>query len=338
MNLRLNYTTLAILGLLYAAAEANAQSNFPPTLSDPYYAAVLPRPGAYFKPGEPGTGMFVDARPNGSIFIHLAVYDSAGKPTWYAVQDRFVPQFAYAIEAANAPVYHQWHVSDGIGSVHAPLYRTEGGQCLDCVYSEPVIEVAGEFGQASFHWTNSDHLTLDLAGVRSSWKLLPLDGDAVTQADGMWSFRHPSSDGGAIDSVVRLTPVSNPRLVPINHNGGYTAPPRPIVATDWFSMDCVESCDADFWTEHYSGVFPLDNPRFAVWFDRASGRAGIQQYGDYGSGPDHVFSHATRAFSLHPYGDTMIARHSQVPNVFSFGITPYPIEGAIVEMRRIETE
>src|SRR5687768_7725237 len=142
------------LGLLLIVANANAQSAFPPTLDDPYYAAVLPRPGAYFDPDHPGTGMFVDVRTDGSVFIHLAVYDSEGKPTWYAVQDRFVPQFAYATHGDGSIDSNRWYVADGIGYVDAPVYRASGGQCLGCAYTAPPIEVASELGDVRLTWTN----------------------------------------------------------------------------------------------------------------------------------------------------------------------------------------
>lgn len=338
--------------LILAGSTVQAQEAFPPTLDDPYYASTIPSSGAYFDPEQPGTGMFVDARQNGAIFIHLSLYDADGQPTWYVIQDWFDPQYAYALGMDGKPDGKVWHVADGIGSTTAPVYRTSGGQCLGCPYSLPVIEIATELGEVTLHWANVGHVSMSLDGTQSTWTLLPLDGDIASKIEGNWTFRYwegdnfenqhpderyPSTTAAVMQSVVEIESISNPGIIPIDQQGGlFSGKPPVIVATDWFSMKCIQDCDGHFWNAGYSGVPSLPDLRFAVWFDRATGRSGIQQFGrGVSSNGAAAYSYATRSFTLHPNGDRMIARRSQKPNIFSLGITSTEALGSVIEMQRV---
>src|SRR5687768_1049957 len=88
--LLVSFLPLAALPRLAIAQQAN-----PPTAADPYYGSFLPQPGAYYDPAQPGSGVFVDVGPDGTVFAGVFHHDADGSPSFRTMQGTFAPTYAY---------------------------------------------------------------------------------------------------------------------------------------------------------------------------------------------------------------------------------------------------
>lgn len=345
--------------LLLAASGASAQSAFPPTLDDPYYGAALPRSGAYFDAEHPGTGMFVDMRKDGAIFVHLAVYDADGKPTWYAVQDRFDPTYAFQLFDGQ-PFHYTWNAVDSIGSVTGPIYRTEGGACIGCEYTAPIIEEATGLGPISIVWTNTGNATVTIDGHSSNWMRLPLDGVDTAHIAGRWRMQAAFGldlgdearcvEAGCdawFDSVVEIAPI-DPLVPDVDYNVAAGHGPRaPGNVTHWFSVECVDDCErlADahasvppaLWTDQPDLGPPFGDIDIVLWVDATTGAAGIEQLisNDHHT---HWITGRRYSFTLHPGDDHWMARRAFTTGAFSptGAYSARPLDGSLIRMDRVD--
>lgn len=343
--MKCNHWMLAGLALVAMDAQAQSADSWAERLATPYYAAALPQPGAYFDPEHPGTGMFVDIRKDGAIFVHIGVYDELGKPTWYLIQDRFNPSFAYPLNTFGVPILESFYRAPTIGDVVAPIYRAEGGQCLGCSYTAPEIQVAEELGTATLSWSNTGNVRVFLLDRWIEMMRLPLDGTDADRIEGTWRMQawsggttpasqYPDERGRFVDSVVEIRRANE-------------WPPMSIVAyaygsqeyypdvTDRYAMTCLSGCDGDLWhslqpggaSSMYESIAPF------IWL-ASNGAAGLEQYGEMDNGGLSLPAFRY-VFSFHVAGDVMWARRAHKSSNSAGVEVAQPIDGSLVKFERI---
>lgn len=101
-------------------------------------AAVAPVEGMWWSSEKPGTGLSFNVDDQGRWFGALYVYDKSGKPTFLTLQGE---SLAYDLDAEQNEAY-------AIGL--SPVILSEGGQCIECPWSQARVSDTGADAQLLF--------------------------------------------------------------------------------------------------------------------------------------------------------------------------------------------
>lgn len=161
-------------------------------------ARVAPVEGMWWSSEQPGTGLSFNVDGQGRWFGALYVYDESGEPTFLTLQGE---SLAYDLDAVEGGAY-------AIGV--SPVIRSEGGQCIDCPWSQARISDTGADAQLLFR--SRAQATLKIG----SWslELSPLTvaaadaaKPAVPQVDGHYALIL-DGDSGQETAIVKAIPGS----------------------------------------------------------------------------------------------------------------------------------
>lgn len=275
MNIRTWAARLVLLCSAFATGQVAAQAV---DLESPYYAAALPRSGAWFDPAKSGTGVFVDISPRGQMFVSLFVYDANGNADWFTMQGRFTT-------SPLVPLDRDWFEPTSIGSLTSPLFRSRNGEALTGPYRTPNTTADATLGTAKIEFTTTRNAVLTIG--TKTWNLRAFEvnepGDIVAGRweIKVWTGEGPEPERPALVATVDIQPRDQifPVTPPPCTNNALLCPPLAPTGADIYSVKCVESCDESFW---FSDLAPRNDPlarETYIWYDRATGRAVLDQAG-----------------------------------------------------------